>query len=199
MWMNSKGAAVQNESTIQCEPKNAGFTFSISEELAADSPPAAQSLFTNWSYGTLDTRPAVALLAVGISLAGLSLLAYLYSLGTVPTIEPKDSLTSLRIAFLSGGVAAIFLTNSGAQITRKAYKLTNLSNVVLPVSLNVWRPDKFYINVWLSVGLMWCAVGVGVILSYFLGGLYRFKFRDTQRSDEERNLSASPELIKEVH
>jgi hypothetical protein len=171
MWMNSKGAAAQNESTTQCEPKNAGFTFSISEELAADAPPAAQSLFTNWSYGTLNTRPAVALLAVGISLAGLSLLAYLYSLGMVPTIEPKDSLTSLRIAFLSGVVAAIFLTNSGAQITAKAYKLTNLSNVVLPVSLNAWRSDKFYIYVWLSIGLIWCAVAKGVILSLFLGRL----------------------------
>jgi hypothetical protein len=197
MWRNGV-VGVKDDSTTTCEPKSAGYNFSLAAELAADTTPAAQNLFANWSYGNLPTAGSAVLLVIGIGFLGVSVLAYMYSLATRPTIEPGTSLFPLRIAFLSSILAAILLTNSAAQITARANKLTNLANWTIPVSLQVWKSNAFYIIMWLSVSLVWVAVAVGTGLALALGGQLIHMCRGPPRSDRDLKFSTSSETPKEV-
>lgn len=198
MWSNGV-VGVENASTIQCEPKSAGYTFSLSSELAADTVPAAQNLFANWSYGTLQTEASMVLLAMGIGFMGLSLLAYLYCLITRPMLERADSLIALVIALVSHGIAVILLTNSSAEITVKAHKLTDLASVTLPVTLNAWQTKAFYVLIWMSVGFMWGAVPIAVIIALLVGGIFiPLLCEYERRSHEDRKFSAPLEPPKVI-
>jgi hypothetical protein len=128
---------------------------------------AAQLLPIDPSYGTLDTKTPLILLAIGIAFAGVSLLFYLYSV-IVLLVKNKPSLNTLRIAFLAGIPAAIFLLISSAKITEFADKMTKATDISAGVTIHAWMGWAFYVVSWLATGFIWAAMGVSIGVAFMI-------------------------------
>jgi hypothetical protein len=88
------------------------------------------------SYGTLDTKAPLILLAIGIAFDGVSLLFYLYSI-IIMLVKKTPPLNILRIAFLTGIPAAILLLISSAKITAFADKMTGATDISAGVTMGL--------------------------------------------------------------
>ena len=75
-YLDRQGSHVKNPSTAVCVPQVGGYTFSLASVLAADAVPAAGEYFAGRpDYPIFDTMAPVVTLTLGISFAGLTIIA----------------------------------------------------------------------------------------------------------------------------
>jgi hypothetical protein len=164
MWNTHAVSAGKNQSTIICAPQRAGYTFSLAQILASD---AAQPLLVDSSYGTLDTKAPLILLAIGIAFTGLSLLLVLYGVvAMLVTGTAETPLGALRVAYLAIVAAANVLTISSAKITALAEKMVGTTDIGEGGWVQAWMERGFYVFAWLGTALMWGAMGLGIVVSF---------------------------------
>jgi hypothetical protein len=172
MWDATSASNIQ--STHTCVHQKAGYTFSLAKALPSN---AAQLLPPD--YGTLDTKAPLILLAIGIAFAGVSLIFYLYSI-IVMLVKNTPPLNGLRIAFLAGIPAAIFLLISSAKITAFADKMTGPTDISAGVTIHAWMGWAFYVASWLATGFIWAAVGVSIGVAFMIAGALQVQQSHTQ-------------------
>ena len=174
MW--NKSSASNFQSIRTCVHQKAGYTFSLAKTLPSN---AAQLLPIDSSYGTLDTKAPLILLAIGIAFDGVSLLFYLYSI-IIMLVKKTPPLNILRIAFLTGIPAAILLLISSAKITAFADKMTGATDISAGVTIHAWVGWAFYVASWLATGFIWAAVGVSIGVAFMIAGALQAQQSHTQ-------------------
>jgi hypothetical protein len=174
MWNTT--SAINTQSTRTCVHQKAGYTFPLAKALPSS---AAQLLPIDSSYGTLDTKAPLILLAIGIAFAGVSLLFYSYGVIAL-LIKNTPPLNVLRIAFLAGISAAIFLLISSAKITAFADKMTGTTDISAGVAIHAWMGWTFYMASWLATGFIWAAVGVSIGVAFMIAGALQAQQSHTQ-------------------
>jgi hypothetical protein len=175
MWNTSSASNLQ--STRTCVHQKAGYTFSLAKTLPSN---AAQLLPIDSSYGTLDTKAPLILLAIGIAITGISLLFYLYSVTVLLVKNTPPPLNVLRIAFLAGISAAIFLLISSAKITAFADKMTGATDISAGVTIHAWMGWAFYVASWVATGFIWAAVSVSIGVAFMIAGALQAQQSHTQ-------------------
>jgi hypothetical protein len=123
MWNTD---AAKDQSTTVSVSQKAGYTFSLAQTLANH---AAQQLLLNSSYSsTLDTKTLLVLLVIGIALAGVSLLSFLYGV-VVLLVTSTPPLVVLRVGYLANISPMLLFTISSAKITALADKMTGTTDI----------------------------------------------------------------------
>ncbi|KAJ9607169.1 hypothetical protein H2200_008241 [Cladophialophora chaetospira] len=186
MWNHHTASMGKNHSTTVCWLQSTGYTFSIANFVG--NKDAQQAILDH--QPPLKTMVPFVLLVLSIVSMGISIVAFLH--GVIMMVRHEKTpdavmrgvpLLLLRIAFSACIATNVFKMISSAKITVSASKSSGTFDIFPGKNLHAWRHDGFLVITWVSVGLVWIAIGLMVVAAFRLAPMLKKQERQVAGAD----------------